>query len=502
MFEAAELDHRVSKADYEQQLPALREALLAAQERLAESDFALVIVIAGAEGAGKGETVNTLVEWLDARGIEAHGLGAPTPEETARPPLYRFWRRLPPHGQIGIFFGSWYTQPIVDHVFGKLDDADLDRELDRIVDFERMLDDENVVVLKFWLHVSKARQRKVFRKLEKNPDTAWRVTPRDWEYHETYDEFVETSARALRRTDTGHAPWYVVGARNRRYRQLSVGRLLLETLERRLDAPPPPPTEPEPLPVPPAVNVINSLDLELRLDREEYAERMRAAQGRLGRLARRLTASERSAVLVFEGSDAAGKGGCIRRVVQALDARFHRVVAIAAPSDEERVRPYLWRFWRHLPGRGQFALFDRSWYGRVLVERIEGFCAPEAWRRAFSEINAFEEQLAEADILVFKFWLAISPEEQLQRFQERERTGYKRYKLTPEDWRNRDRWLAYEAAACEMVRRTSTEIAPWTLVPAEDKLYARVMVLETLGARLEQVLGTDEPPRRRRSRKG
>jgi polyphosphate:AMP phosphotransferase len=501
MFEAAELDHRVSRDDYEQQVPALREALLAAQERLAEAGFALVIVIAGAEGAGKGETVNTLVEWLDARGIEAHGLGAPTPEETARPRLYRFWRRLPPHGQIGIFFGSWYTQPIVDHVFGKLDDAGLDRELDRIVDFERMLDDENVVLLKLWLHVSKARQRKVFRRLEKNPDTAWRVTPRDWEYHETYDEFVETSARALRRTDTGHAPWHVVGARNRRYRQLSVGRLLLETLEKHLDAPPPPPAEPEPLPVPPAVNVINSLDLGLRLSREEYTERLVAAQGRLGRLARRLTASERSAVLVFEGSDAAGKGGCLRRVVQALDARFHRVVPIAAPSDEERVRPYLWRFWRHLPGRGQFALFDRSWYGRVLVERIEGFCPPEAWRRAFSEINAFEEQLVDADILVFKFWLAISPEEQLRRFQERERTGYKRYKLTPEDWRNRDRWLAYEAAACEMVRRTSTEIAPWTLVPAEDKLYARLTVLETLGAGLEEVLGPDEPPRRKRSRK-
>lgn len=501
MFESALLDQRVSKQDYEAQLPALREALLAAQERLSEAGFSVAIVMAGAEGAGKGETVNTLLEWLDARGVEAHGLGAPSAEEAERPPLYRFWRRLPPHGQMGIFFGSWYTQPIVDRVFERSDDATFDRELERIVEFERMLVDENVLVLKLWLHITKERQRKVFRKLEKNPDTAWRVTRRDWEYHETYDEFVQTSARALRRTDSAHAPWHVVGARDRRHRQLAAGRLLLEALQKRLDAAPAPPAPREPLPVPQPVNVINSLDLGLRLERDEYERRLAVEQGRLGRLARRLTASQRAAVIVFEGSDAAGKGGCIRRVVQSLDARFYRVVPIAAPSDEERARPYLWRFWRHLPGRGHFALFDRSWYGRVLVERVEGFCPPEAWRRGFPEINAFEEQLLDADILVFKFWLAISPDEQLRRFREREHTGYKRYKLTPEDWRNRDRWLGYEAAACEMVRRTSTEIAPWTLVPAEDKLYARIAVLESLCSGLERVLGPDVAPGRGRRRK-
>jgi polyphosphate kinase 2 (PPK2 family) len=256
----------------------------------------------------------------------------------------------------------------------------------------------------------------------------------------------------------------------------------------------------EPLPAPPAVNVINRLDLGLPLEAPEYERRLSHEQGRLGRLARRLTERERAAVLVFEGNDAAGKGGCIRRVVQALDARFYRVVPIAKPTDEEKVRPYLWRFWRRLPGCGQFALYDRSWYGRVLVERIEGLCAPEAWRRAYSEINAFEEQLVESGILVFKFWLAISPEEQLRRFEERESADHKRYKLTPEDWRNRDKWLAYEAAACDVVERTSTEIAPWKLVAAQDKLHARIDVLSALTAGLEAVLGPDEPPRRRRKR--
>lgn len=500
MFEATELDQRVSKAEFEAQIPELRAALIRAQERLVESDFSLVLVVAGAKGAGKGETVNTLLEWLDVRGIETHGVGPPTAEESERPPLYRFWRRLPPHGQIAIFFGSWYTAPIVDRVFGHIDDPAFDRELERIVAFERMLAAENVVVLKLWLHVSKERQKKAFRKLEKNPNTAWRVTPRDWQYHETYDDFVKSAARALRRTDTAPAAWHVVAGRDRRYRNLTTGRLLLETLEKRLDAPPRPKTAPEPLPVPPEVNVISSMDLGLALDRNTYERRLETEQGRLGRLARRLTASERAAVLVFEGTDAAGKGGCIRRVTRALDARFYRVVPIAAPSDEERVRPYLWRFWRRLPGRGQFCIYDRSWYGRVLVERIEGFCAPSEWRRAYSEINAFEEQLVDSGILVFKFWLSISPEEQLRRFEDRKQTEYKSYKLTPEDWRNRDRWLAYEAAACELMERTSTEIAPWKLVSAEDKLYARIDVLSNLTRGLEAVLGEDEPPQRKSGR--
>jgi polyphosphate:AMP phosphotransferase len=494
VFESALLDRRVSKEEYAAEVPKLREALLEAQSRFSEGEASIALVIAGAEGAGKGETVNTLLEWLDARGIEAHGMGPLTSEEAGRPPLYRFWRRLPPYGSIGVFFGSWYTDPIVDHIFGRIDDAGLDRELDRIKAFERMLVDENVIVLKLWLHVSKQQQRKVFEKLAANPDSAWRVTPRDWEYHETYDEFVATSARALRRTDSAHAPWQTIAARDRRHRQLKAGRLLLQAIEKHLDAPPRPVTDPEPVPPPPEVNLVRSIDLTVSLDRETYEQRLGREQGRLGRLARRLTESDRAAVLVFEGSDAAGKGGCIRRVTQALDARFYRVVPIAAPTEEERLRPYLWRFWRRLPGRGQFALYDRSWYGRVLVERVEGYCPPEAWKRAYSEINAFEEQLRESGILVFKYWLSISSEEQLRRFEQRKHIGYKRYKLTEEDWRNREKWLAYESAACDMIERTSTEIARWIPVAAEDKLHARIRVLESLCDGLEAVLGPDERP--------
>ena len=274
-----------------------------------------------------------------------------------------------------------------------------------------------------------------------------------------------------------------------------------EALSKRLGAAPAPASAAEqPLPQPARVNVISSLDLSQRLSEEEYESELAQLQGRFGLLARRMNAADASAVLVFEGMDASGKGGCIRRVAGALDSRFYRVIQIAAPTDEEKVRPYLWRFWRHLPGRGHVAVFDRSWYGRVLVERIEGFCAPSDWQRAYGEINAFEEQLVEAGTLVFKFWLAISPEEQLRRFKEREETGFKRYKITAEDWRNREKWPAYEAAACDLVERTSTEIAPWHLIEAEDKAWARIRVLRTLCEGLERVCGADEKPRRKKKR--
>ena len=192
--------------------------------------------------------------------------------------------------------------------------------------------------------------------------------------------------------------------------------------------------------------------------------------------------------LVFEGPDAAGKGGAIRRVLSALDARQYRVVSVAAPTDEEKAHPYLWRFWRHLPRRGKITIFDRSWYGRVLVERIEGFCSPEDWQRAYGEINAFEEQLAESGIIVLKFWLQTTPEEQIERFRDRQTTPYKQYKITEEDWRNRDKWNAYEAAACEMIEKTGSDALPWIPIPANDKNFARISVMKAVAKALEDRL--------------
>ena len=244
-----------------------------------------------------------------------------------------------------------------------------------------------------------------------------------------------------------------------------------------------------------APTILHALRSDKQIDAERYHKRLRELQQRLNRLGRKAQARGVSAILLFEGWDAAGKGGAIRRVTGALDARFYNIVPVAAPSDEELARPYLWRFWRHVPGRGRFAIFDRSWYGRVLVERIEGFCAPADWRRAYAEINAFEDQLADAGAIVLKFWLATSADEQLRRFREREATGHKRYKITDEDWRNREKWDAYEAAASDMIEKTSTEAAPWHLVAAEDKYHARIAVLKALCNALEGAVGRDEKPR-------
>ena len=489
MFENAQLGRKVDRETFARREPELREALLDAQFRLKTADFSVVVVIAGAEGAGKGDTVNLLLDWLDTRGIATHALGSPSEEERERPEYYRFWRRLPPTGQIGIFFGSWYTRPISLHSLGELSEAEMEDGLRRIVDFEQMLANENVLLVKFWLHITKEQQGKRFKQLARDKDTAWRVTKQDWRFHRTYDEFVVSASRAIRRTNTGHSPWHVIEATDARYRDITVAETLLGALEARLAQPPREKPEPAPLPAPVPLNVISALDMTQAVQEKAYREELERRQLSIGRMARKLQARRLGVAIVFEGSDAAGKGGCIRRVTQALDARFYHVVPIAAPTDEERARPYLWRFWRNVPAWGHTTIFDRSWYGRVLVERLEGFCAPEDWQRAFLEINAFEEQLRLSGVLVLKFWLSISADEQLRRFKEREATGFKRYKITDEDWRNREKWGAYQAAACDMIERTSSEITPWTLVEAEDKRFARLKVLRTVEAQLERSLG-------------
>ncbi len=491
MFESAELGHKVDKASYRREEPELRARLLDAQFDLATTKrFAVVIVLGGVDGAGRGETMNTLNAWMDPRHIETNALSVPSDEEDERPPMWRFWRRLPPTGKIGLFFGSWYTMPILDRVYRRSDDADLDQSVDEILRFERMLADEGVLVLKFWFHLSKKAQNKRLKSLEADPKTRWRVTKTDWERYKLYDDFRKISEHTLRLTSAAHAPWIVVEGSDERYRHLAVGRTILEALETRLKQRPPRrrAAVPATVPVVDGERILDHLDLGHKLKRAEYREALEIWQGRLNRLSRKRKFQKHALVAVFEGNDAAGKGGAIRRVTAALDARSYRIVAVAAPSDEELARPYLWRFWRHVPGHGQVVIFDRSWYGRVLVERVEKLCGEFDWSRAYSEINDFEAQLCDHGIAVAKFWLAVSAQEQLKRFKERKDTPFKRFKLTDEDWRNRERWDDYVTAVCDMVDHTSTEIAPWTLVEANDKYYARIKVLRTLVQRLEDVM--------------
>jgi polyphosphate:AMP phosphotransferase len=486
MFEIAELGTTVDKQRYAEEAPRLRAQLLETQRKLARADFSTVVLVGGVEGAGKPETVNLLLEWMDARGIETHSMWEVTDEEAERPPMWRFWRVLPPKGRMAILFGSWYSQPIIDRVFGRIGKAGLDQALDRIVDFERMLSAEGTLLIKLWLHLSAAQQKARLKALEKDRLQSWRVTKKDWKFVKRSDVFRAVDEHALRRTGSGEAPWHIIEAADARHRNLTVARTLLEAIEKRLAIPPPPKRDKPPLPVPPAVNILRSL--QQRSGAEDYEEKLLEKQAELARLTRRLREKKRSLILVFEGPDAAGKGGAIRRLTQAMDSRDYQVIAVAAPTDEERARPYLWRFWRHLPRKGRVTIYDRSWYGRVLVERIEGFCSESEWQRAYGEINAFEEQLTEAGAVIQKFWLHVTLEEQLLRFKDREETPYKQYKLTEEDWRNRAKSEAYEAAACDMIGKTSTAEAPWTLVEANSKEWARLKVVKTVVKRLKAAL--------------
>ena len=504
MFEAAELGQTLDEAIYKERLPLLREQLLAAQMQLrSQARFPVILVFGGVASAGKGETVKKLTEWMDPRFIEVHAVGPASDEELERPPMWRFWRRLPAQGKIGVFFGSWYLDPIHRRVFEKGREGDLVAALGEIRRFEQMLADEGALILKFWFHLSKKAQRRRLDELRSDKKTRYRVEREDLEQAEKYDAYRSAAARVLSETDAHHAPWLVVEGFDRRYRNFRTGEALLTALQRRLAEPEKergaaatggtdvasgengPSGASTALPAIERTPVVRTLDLTLSLDKEEYEAELEEQQRRLGLATRRRRFRRLSPVIVFEGVDAAGKGGAIRRVTGALDARLYDVHSIAAPTDEEKRQPYLWRFWRNMPRDGKFAIYDRSWYGRVLVERVEGFATLDEWRRAYAEINDFESQLVRAGNVVVKLWLQISKEEQLRRFHEREEIAFKRFKITPEDWRNRDKWDAHERAASDMIEHTSTEHAPWTLVEAEDKRYARVKILKTIADAIE-----------------
>ncbi len=492
MFESAELGHKIDKATYDAEVPKLREDLLQAQMELAaQAKFPVLILISGLDGAGRGETVNLLNEWMDPRHLQTHGMGEPSDEELDRPMMWRFWRALPPKGKTGIFLGSWYTWPILNNVMGQTKKADLDQSLERAKRLERMLVDEGALVLKFWLHLSKDKQEKRLKSLEKDPKTRWRVNERDWEHFALYDKFRGVHENVIRHTSTAEAPWTIVEGYDPRYRGLTVGRVILDSIRKRLsqvDGTAPPVHAPPLLASIDNLDILKTLDLEQKLDKKSFQVELEKYQGKLALLTRHEKFKTITVIAMFEGNDAAGKGGAIRRITSALDARFYDVIPVAAPTEEERAQPYLWRFWRHIPRRARVAIFDRSWYGRVLVERVEDFCTEADWMRAYGEINDFEAQLVRHNIVLVKFWLSISQEEQLKRFKEREEIGFKRFKITEEDWRNRSKWSEYERAVCDMVDRTSTQSAPWTLVEANDKNFARIKILRTLCHQVEAAM--------------
>lgn len=487
MLETVNLDASITKRECKSILEQLDLQLAQLQRDLRPSGSPILVVFEGWDAAGKGVVLNRLLQPLDPRGFKVHNFKAPTPTERMYPPLRRFWLTIPQRGGMSIYNHSWYRDVLEQHVEGDLSKREIQATYERIRTFEHQLDDDGAVVVKFFFHISKEEQARRFKRLSKDPAFAWKIGKAERRRHKQYEAYYDAVETMLRETSTPYAQWTIVPSTDDNFAKVRVAETLLAAMqkalarERRpvLELPPSPPRRTSPL---------DRVDLNKTITLERYDEVLPQLQDEVRRLQHVCYFERRAAVLVFEGWDAAGKGGAIRRLTRNLDPRGYEVVPVAAPQGEEKTHHYLWRFWRALPKAGHLALFDRSWYGRVLVERVERFATPEEWQRAYREINEFETQLIESGAVLLKFWMHISKEEQLRRFQEREREPHKRWKITQEDWRNREKWEDYWDPVSDMLEHTSTARAPWTIVEGNDKRYARVKVIETVVQRLSREL--------------
>lgn len=478
----SEAADKLTKTEIKARIPDLRVELVNAQFALREAGFSAIVLLAGPDRIGGEQVVDRLHEWMDGRHLDTWFASIPTEEERTRPRFWRFWRSMPPDGRIGIFVGAWISQVIGEMLRGEIDTAEVDRRTRHFNSLDRMLTDDGTVILKLWLDLPRKAMKKRLKNVQ--GDHAIYVEDLDYVILKHYDSAQPVIERLLA-TSGEVLPWIVLDGSDERARDLAVAETLLQALQQRFDNPPRPPV--------PAVlatrrDYLAEVDLAKTLDYEKYRKELEALQLRLHQLSLQAREQGQGVVMAFEGWDAAGKGGVIRRITHAVSARDCKVIPVAAPTDEELAHHYLWRFWRRLPRNGHMRIFDRTWYGRVLVERVERLARPDEWQRAYAEINDFEAQVIEHGQLVLKFWLHIDPDEQLRRFKAREKTAYKKYKITDEDFRNREQWPAYVSAVNDMVEQTSTDDAPWHLVAANDKRSARVEVLTILCDALEKAM--------------
>lgn len=490
MFENVVLGRRCSDKEFREQAPELRMRLFEAQRQCIERKIPLLITIAGIDGSGRGAVVNLLSEWMDGKHVHNHVFWMETDEEKERPRDWRYWRLLPAAGNVGIFFGGWYGPAMRQFCIGEMSEMEFNSHMHHYCGLEESLAASGMAIAKIWLHLDKKEHAARLKKRLAHREVL-HFTPYDKKSSENYDGLARAASRAITLTDRAFAPWTIVDAADANYRNLAVARAVIATVDRAV-------AEQEAGKARAAkvaieqenvISTLDAIDLSIRTDHDAYKKELAELQHDLRELTYHAYRKGISSTLVFEGWDAAGKGGCIRRLMAGIDARISRAIPIGVPTDEELAHHYLWRFWRHIPRSGFITIYDRSWYGRVLVERVEGLTPEEDWSRAYSEINLFERQLTAGNNVLMKFWLHISPDEQLRRFREREQTPWKQYKITPDDWRNREKWPAYVRAADEMFVRTSTEYAPWHIIAAEDKKAARLSVLRTYRNALDKALG-------------
>lgn len=485
MLDNLDLNLSLDKATYQAQIETLTRSLRVLQKACWDNKLPLIVVMEGWAAAGKGSLVKKMVSYMDPRGFSVHPIWPPTPEEQNYPFLWRFWQKIPSVGHISFFYHSWYTHVLEDRLFGRVPEFQIPTVMAQINAFERQMVDDGAAIAKFWIHLSRKELKHRLNKYASDSLQAWWVRPEDWQQEKQYERYVDYAEEMLVHTSTGPAPWTLVEGNCQRWARVKVLTQLVSTITASLDCLQ---IQTPVMAARPAQEHLNAgepdllahVDLSLSLSAKEYKKQLRHEQAKLRKLQMKIHQANVPVLVLFEGWDASGKGGSIKRLTDVLDPRSYFVHAFAAPTDEEKAHHYLWRFWRRLPTAGTIGIFDRSWYGRVLVERVEGLATEVEWRRAYQEINEFEAQLTSAGYVVVKLWLHISPEEQVKRFMERQNTPYKQYKLTDEDWRNRDKWRLYEVAVNQAIERTSSPNAPWTLIPGNDKYYGRVKVIQAV----------------------
>lgn len=476
--------------ELKQRLKAAEEKLSQQQMKLKEKRLPVLVLIEGWGAAGKGSAIGQIIKNIDPRFFKVFSMpSTPTEEERRRPFLYRFFEKIPEAGKFTFLDSGWMDQIMKERLDGKLDDKAYAQRVDSVKRFERGLTDNGYLVLKFFFHISKKEQESRIEALLSEKDTAWRVSEGDLWQNRHYDKCLEAFDRYLDDTNTPSAPWYIVNSKSKKFAELQVMETLCMGIETALHN--------ESLAVPllqnafPLIKMPKLRDVPLEgktLDEEEYKKELKELQAKLGQLHNRLYRKRVPVIIAYEGWDAAGKGGNIKRLTGALDPRGFEVHPIASPEPHEKARHYLWRFWTRLPKDGHIAIFDRTWYGRVMVERLEGFCSENDWQRAYYEMNEFEQELHNWGAVILKFWVQIDKDTQLARFTERQNTPSKQWKITDEDWRNREKWDLYEQAVDEMLQKTSTVYAPWHILESVDKKYARIKALHIVIDALEKAL--------------
>ena len=477
------------KDELKERLSKSKNRLYDLQMKIKEHKLPVLVLFEGWSAAGKGSMIGKIIKNIDPRFFKVATMSAPTEEETRRPFLYRYMREIPEEGKFAFLDSGWMEQTAKDVLKGDLSGEDYEKQIESIRRFERQLTDNGYLVLKFFMEIDKEEQKTRMQKLLDKPDTSWRVTGFDKWQNEHYKKCEKVFDRYLKDTNLPTSPWYIIDAGNKKWAELQVLETLVSNIDTALQ------NQKHSVPIPqnvfPLVKMPKLSEVGLSdkfIDKKEYQQKLKVLQSRLGELHNRLYRKRVPVIITYEGWDAAGKGGNIKRVTGALDPRGYEVHPIASLEPHEKARHYLWRFWTRLPKDGHIAVFDRSWYGRVMVERLEGFCSENDWKRAYNEMNEFEKELHDWGAVIIKFWVQIDKDTQLERFTERQNNPEKQWKITDEDWRNREKWDQYEMAVDEMLKKTSTTYAPWHILESVDKKYARIKALKIIIKELEKVL--------------